>query len=242
MTNESQVATTNDESTAAAFGARLKATRKQQGLEIKDISAQLRLNEKVIESLEEGVYLDTIPTTFLRGYLRVYGKFLQIPADEVKAAIEPIKAPPLPLAFPKAESSTAFTSENYYMRFFTYLIVFTMFGLVGTWWHNHTSTTESTQLLSAQNETSIPIAQSASTAIQNVLGGNQPASAEKAPTHALPLAAQTANTAAPLSQTNKADASMPPQASIALAAPKSVKHVDDGLYGEDAEDEANTNE
>lgn len=120
----------------ASFGMRLQLAREALGLESKDAALQLRLNEKIILMMEKDAYSSDLPPTFIRGYLRSYGKLLQIPEGEIKTAIEPI-TPKLPLPAPNKPKPITLTSGNYFMQLFTYLIMFTLIGLVVIWWYNH---------------------------------------------------------------------------------------------------------
>lgn len=139
MTNETQQ-TTPSEQKPVPFGSRLKSAREASGLERKEAAAQLRLNEKIIVMMEKDRYPSDLPATFIRGYIRAYGKLLQIPEFEIKKAIEPIKSkvnPNAGIAISKTVLAEPVTSSNYLMQFFTYLIIFTLIGLVGTWWYTH---------------------------------------------------------------------------------------------------------
>lgn len=132
-----------------AFGARLKSAREAMHLETKDVAAQLRLNERIILMLESGQYDDELPLTFLKGYIRSYGKLLQLSDDEIKQVVEPLQ--PVvkhidPALLPPAAGDI--TSKNYRMQLASALIGLTVVGLVGTWWHNHT-TSSSAPLLTA---------------------------------------------------------------------------------------------
>jgi cytoskeleton protein RodZ len=141
MTNEtSSLNTAPADNKRTPFGARLRSAREAMGLERKDVATQLRLNEKIIVMMEKDRYPVDLPVTFIRGYLRSYAKFLQIPEFEIKKGIEPIK--------PKAsqndiavlqpiKQTEIITSGNYFMQFFTYLITFTMLALAGMWWYTH---------------------------------------------------------------------------------------------------------
>lgn len=126
----------------SSFSARLKSAREALGLERKDVAAQLRLNEKIILMMEKDKYPFDLPVTFIRGYLRSYSKLLQIPEFEVKTALENIRpktqtaAPVLGTLLPLGEPA----NSNYFMQFFTYLILVTIAGLVAMWWYNHSST------------------------------------------------------------------------------------------------------
>ena len=139
MTNETQSIT---ESPSTAFGARLQTAREALGMGTKDAAARLRLNEKVILMMEKEHYAVDLPITFIRGYIRSYGKLLQIPDHEIKKALEPITAKPTSTETSKPAQPV--TSNNYSMQISTYFIALTMLGLVGTWWYSHSGNKDST--------------------------------------------------------------------------------------------------
>ncbi|TAK74179.1 MAG: hypothetical protein EPO11_07270 [Gammaproteobacteria bacterium] len=155
MTNDIQPTPTTDYQ-PVPFGARLKSAREALGLDRKDAAAQLRLNDNILAMMEKDHYPADLPPTFISGYMRAYGKLLLIPEHEIEKAIEPIKlkatsAAPIPTTRPVL--SVPVTSGNYFMQFFTYLIVFTMLGLVGMWWYTHNNTSSTTPV-----ENTLPIA------------------------------------------------------------------------------------
>ncbi len=161
MTNENAQVSLNTVSTVdnkrIPFGTRLKSTREAMGLERKDVASQLRLNEKIIVMMEKDRYPVDLPVTFIRGYLRSYAKFLQIPEFEIKKGIEPIKQKSMnidPLTPIKQQPDTI-TSGDYFMQFSTYLIIFTLFALVAMWWYTH-STQKSAATTIATTEAANP--------------------------------------------------------------------------------------
>lgn len=135
------------------FGLRLQTAREALGLESKDAAAQLRLNEKIILMLEKDCYSSDLPVTFLRGYIRSYGKLLQIPESEIKQAIEPIqpKSSSQPMIANTVKEKPV-TSGHYFMQLFTYLIILTLVSLVGVWWYTHSST-----ITTPTTETNLPL-------------------------------------------------------------------------------------
>lgn len=154
MTHDNQPISLSDEPTSSHFGDRLRTARESLGHEAKDIAAQLRLNPNIILMLESSQYPQDLPLTFLRGYLRSYARFLQIPEQELNDALANIKqkaAAPAPSA-PATPTERGFIaqlcltrdefsrSSNRFMQVFTYVIVFTLIGLVGSWWVGHTPT------------------------------------------------------------------------------------------------------
>jgi len=142
MTTDTQQTPLN-EFKPTPFGARLRSAREAMGLERKDAAAQLRLSEKVIAMLEKENFPSELPITFIRGYIRSYGKLLQIPELEITKALEPIQPKPVnpePLTTAVKPPVMLVTSSHYYMQVFTYCIVITLVSLVGIWWYSHSST------------------------------------------------------------------------------------------------------
>lgn len=67
-------------------GARLKAGREAQQQSLEQAARHLRLDEPTLAAIEADQYPAHVPSTFLRGYLRAYAKWLELPADEIVAA------------------------------------------------------------------------------------------------------------------------------------------------------------
>jgi len=76
------------ESKYHVFGTRLKAAREALGIDHKEVAAQLFLHATIIQMLESGQFKAGLPLLFVRGYIRSYSKFLEIPDAEVKAALD----------------------------------------------------------------------------------------------------------------------------------------------------------
>lgn len=119
-----------------SLGKFLKSKREEKGLEDHEMAAQLRLRLKVITMLESDSYPEDLPITYIRGYIRSYGKLLEIPEHELKQAMEllqpsplethpepePVIIPPRPKIHPTHFRKVFITS-----LFFTLLIIM-------TWW------------------------------------------------------------------------------------------------------------
>lgn len=152
MANDTQVSTDEQKTT---FGARLKAVREAKGLERKEVAAKLRLAEKKIIMMEHERYSNDLPPIFIRGYLRAYGRLLQIPEQDINLALKSIKSTH---QHQKWQTNILLdepaTNSHYFMHFFTFIIILTMFGLVGTWWYTHSSNND--MYVSNQNTLSIP--------------------------------------------------------------------------------------
>ncbi len=67
-------------------GAQLKAGREAQQQSLEQAARHLRLDEPTLAAIEADQYPAHVPATFLRGYLRAYAKWLELPADAIVAA------------------------------------------------------------------------------------------------------------------------------------------------------------
>lgn len=63
---------------AVALGYELRRLREQKGLSINEVAARLKLPSRQIETLERGEYVGLPEPVFVRGFLRSYGRFLDI--------------------------------------------------------------------------------------------------------------------------------------------------------------------
>lgn len=93
MTNMTQQ-TSGTESRQIPIGAKLQSARESMNLDRKDAAAQLRLNENVIDMIENNSFPDDMPHLFIRGYIRSYGKLLQLSDEEIQACLAPLQPKP----------------------------------------------------------------------------------------------------------------------------------------------------
>lgn len=240
MTTETEQTTMTDNA-ITEFGAQLKAAREAQGLERKDVAAQLRLNERFIVMMENGEFSTDVPLMFIRGYLRAYSKLLHLPADASNQALEALKPQPVisPLSQMSAESAVV-TSKNYSMQLVTSLVVATLMTLVGTWWYSHSPTPTDSQTLQVGLSTN-------QQPINLPLNNNEPNKSTPAADTKLADAAPVNSAADPLvptidnTPTKSADTSAAKQPSTEDASKKAVKANSDSDHDEE-DDETESND
>ena len=76
--------------TPQELGMQLRMHREKKGLSIGEVSERLKLPTRQIEALETGDY-DLLPeTVFVRGFLRSYGRFLDVDDQLLTQAVENI--------------------------------------------------------------------------------------------------------------------------------------------------------
>lgn len=135
-TAESTLNTNNPEERIASTpsaGAILKQLRSEKDLSIQEVAVQLRLDPRVIRSLEADEY-DSFPAdTYIRGYLRSYAKLLGANGDKIIQLYQN-EAPEPPEIIPDVKHPTQVSSSDKPVKAFTYLVTFILVLLVLIWW------------------------------------------------------------------------------------------------------------
>jgi cytoskeleton protein RodZ len=196
MTNMTQQI---NETSQIPLGAKLQSAREAMRLDRKDAAAQLRLNESIIDMIENNSFPASMPSIFVRGYTRSYGKLLQVSDDIIQAGLEPIKpkqaTQEAQLTMPVTQMQQPLNSRNYLMKGMTVAVVITMVSLVAVWWNGHGTKTSSSDNIAMNLPAETP-----ETAITAPAGASiQEAFAEPAAPVAPQAPAQLTASAAPLS-------------------------------------------
>lgn len=139
------------------LGKRLKQAREGLHLSVKEAAVRLHLNANVIQILEAEEFKSSLPPTFVRGYLRSYGRLLNIPDQEISAALEQLDITPKPTAIDVTSMlATAETQkDSRYVQWTTYSVISVLIVLVGFWWTSH-SHNAGPQLLSEEAPAAAP--------------------------------------------------------------------------------------
>ena len=77
-------------SAAAELGAKLREAREKRGFSIGEVAERLKLPARQIEGLESGNYENMPELVFVRGFLRTYGRFLDLEENEIAAYLDRI--------------------------------------------------------------------------------------------------------------------------------------------------------
>ena len=80
----------SDLSTTNELGSELRRLREQKGLSIKDVADRLKLPSRQIEALENGLYEGMPEPVFIRGFLRSYGRFLDMDEQRLSSYLDHI--------------------------------------------------------------------------------------------------------------------------------------------------------
>lgn len=124
------------------IGLKLKEARESMNLSEKDAAARMHLSVKYISIMENEEFDSDLPPTFIRGYLRTYGRLLNLSETEINQAIHDlgITIPePTPLASPSTTRLQDFDINEKYTHWVTYLLILVLIVLVGMWWTSHSN-------------------------------------------------------------------------------------------------------
>lgn len=220
------------ETTHIPLGAKLQSAREAQRIERKDAAAQLRLNESVIDMIENNSFPENMPPIFIRGYTRAYGKLLQMPEDVMVAGLAPIKQRVITqeaqLAMPVTHMKPQ-RGSGYAMKGVTAAIILTLLWLVSTWWHSHSaapmSVTTDDMAVSIPAETSTSAALvPAGITIQSPQPAFTPQVASATPARSLPLTVPPV-AATPSINSSAAPATPAPTVASTPLAPKVIANA-----------------
>lgn len=144
MINETQSdpTTTLNSGKPTGIGERFKLAREAMHLSIKEAGARLHLSPNLIQIIEAEDFKNSLPPTFLRGYIRSYGRLLNIPLSELDTALENLSLNVTPTEVPKLAKIPLDDDNERYIHWASYIIIFILVVLVGIWWSSHPIKTE----------------------------------------------------------------------------------------------------
>lgn len=118
------------------IGAMLKQHRDARKLTIQDVATRMRLDPRVIESLEADDF-DALPAAlYVRGYLRGYAKVLSLDPEALIASYDGGAPDEPPQIVPELKHPAQRTSNDKPVKAVTYLLTFTLVLLVVAWWQS----------------------------------------------------------------------------------------------------------
>ena len=116
-------------------GARLRQAREAANLSVREISAALHLDQKMIEALEAGSS-DRLPApTFVRGYIRSYARELGLPPGPLLKAYDLQGLEP-PALIPDITEAPQTHASDLAFRLVTYAVGAGLLLLVVLWWQS----------------------------------------------------------------------------------------------------------
>jgi cytoskeleton protein RodZ len=98
---------------APGFGSRLRAAREAKGLDLETCGHALRLPMRVLKQLENSEFTGNDYQVYIGGYIRKYGRYLDIDDSEIEEAVARLKPEQPPLVATGGISHSRYLLDRY---------------------------------------------------------------------------------------------------------------------------------
>ena len=124
------------ETTKISFGDKLRQTREALNLSLEDVAKAISLRPNILAKLENNEFVQKdVPSTFLRGYVRSYAKFLRIPdAEWAHLTFGEAHKNDLSKNARTTRSVNQYSSHSRWVGTLTTIILLAVVGMTGLWW------------------------------------------------------------------------------------------------------------
>lgn len=124
------------EKTDVSFGDKLRQTREALNLSLEDVAKAISLRPSILAKLENNEFVQkNVPSTFLRGYVRSYAKFLRIPdAEWAHLTFGETHKNDLSKNARATRSVNQYSSHSRWVGTLTTIILLAAVGMTGLWW------------------------------------------------------------------------------------------------------------
>ena len=124
------------ETTEISFGDKLRQTREALNLSLEDVAKAISLRPSILAKLENNEFVQkNVPSTFLRGYVRSYAKFLRIPdAEWAHLTFGEAHKNDLSKNTRATRSVNQYSSHSRWVGTLTTIILLAAVGMTGLWW------------------------------------------------------------------------------------------------------------
>lgn len=141
--NESDLSLKHSTTEFSKIGEKLRYARESKGLSLQEVSSALCLSVSVIDALERDAHEKLPAPVFIKGYLKNYADFLQLPLLPEDIQIEATDKDTQKYAKKNARSSAASSSVSSGLSLIAYLLLKLLnyavlpafLVLIFLWWH-----------------------------------------------------------------------------------------------------------
>lgn len=124
------------ETTEISFGDKLRQAREALNLSLEDAAKAISLRPSILEQLENNEFVQkNVPSTFMKGYVRSYTKFLRIPESEwAHLTFGEAYKNDLGKNTRATRSVNQYSSHSRWVGTLTTIILLAAVGMTGLWW------------------------------------------------------------------------------------------------------------
>lgn len=132
------VAVREQSSVNPSLGQCLKQAREERELSLEAVAKQLNLRPAVLQQIEQDDFVHkSIPSTFMRGYIRNYAKFLRLPEEiwlPVINALQENTVNDLDKNSRSARGVNQYSHHNRWLWKITIVVLLIALGITALWW------------------------------------------------------------------------------------------------------------
>lgn len=136
MNTQAEQSQVNIEQQNLTLGEKFCQARKALNLSLEDVSKQITLRPSILEQIENNEFVQkNVPATFMKGYVRSYGKFLRLPESLwANLTFGEVEKNDLGKNARATRSVNQYSSHNRWVGYLTVLVLFVALSMTGLWW------------------------------------------------------------------------------------------------------------
>ena len=150
MNTQAEQSQAQNEQAEVTLGEKFRQAREALNLSLEDVSKQIALRPSILVQIENNEFIQkNVPATFVKGYVRSYGKFLRLPEslwnDLSFGESEQID---LDKNVRATRSVNQYSLHNRWIGYLTVLVLFVALSMTGLWWwQNYQKSNEERDIL-----------------------------------------------------------------------------------------------
>ena len=150
MNTQAEQSQAQNEQAEVTLGEKFRQAREALNLSLEDVSKQIALRPSILVQIENNEFIQkNVPATFVKGYVRSYGKFLRLPEslwnDLSFGETEQID---LDKNVRATRSVNQYSLHNRWIGYLTVLVLFVALSMTGLWWwQNYQKSNEERDIL-----------------------------------------------------------------------------------------------
>ena len=132
MNTQVEQSQAQNEQAEVTLGEKFRQAREALNLSLEDVSKQIALRPSILVQIENNEFIQkNVPATFVKGYVRSYGKFLRLPESLWNDL-----------------SVNQYSLHNRWIGYLTVLVLFVALSMTGLWWwQNYQKSNEERDIL-----------------------------------------------------------------------------------------------
>ncbi|WP_040975981.1 RodZ domain-containing protein [Necropsobacter massiliensis] len=181
------------------LGERFRRAREELNLSLEDVSGKINLRPSILQRLENNEFTHkSIPSTFMKGYVKNYAKFLRVPEAYWLSVVTSLSETTHNDLGKNARATRAvnqYSSHNHWIGYITVIVILILAGMTAMWWWENyqKSNAERDHLVQhyVENTAAAPVGEIADSGSAISLGADkQEAQTVNAPSVAAPVSAE----------------------------------------------------